>query len=101
MDGSNDTAVVECCRRGNYHEFTELTARKSFVLLWALPGGKGYVWVSFDLPMFIVQSTAVRKERIRTNFRRPPREASGYRSSALGDVYVCMVQYHAHLEERF
>ena len=58
MDGSNDTAVVECCRRGNYHEFTELTARKSFVLLWALPGGKGYVWVSFDLPMIIKKKRA-------------------------------------------
>ena len=50
MNGSNDTAVVEC---GNHHEFTEFTARKSFVLLWALSGGKGYVWVSFDLPMII------------------------------------------------
>ena len=50
MNGSNDTAVVEC---GNHHEFTEFTARKSSVLLWALPGGKGYVWVSFDLPMII------------------------------------------------
>ena len=55
MNGSNDTAVVEC---GNHHEFTEFTARKSFVLLWALPGGKGYVWVSFDLPMIIKKKRA-------------------------------------------
>ena len=71
MDGSNDTAVVECCRRGNYHEFTELTARKSFVLLWALPGGKGYVWVSFDLPMIIVvHILIVKKKRADTIYKQ-------------------------------
>lgn len=71
MNGSNDTAVVEC---GNHHEFTEFTARKSFVLLWALPGGKGYVWVSFDLPMIIVVRLVRRKEQIRytNNFSASP-----------------------------
>ena len=71
MNGSNDTAVVEC---GNYHEFTEFTARKSFVLLWALPGGKGYVWVSFDLPMIIVVRLVRRREQIRytNNFSASP-----------------------------